>query len=58
MVDVHFAKHYLFTSSCDSSIWVPDLMALIQNDVVPIVALQDVLKVPHSRVGRDQNTMT
>lgn len=51
-------RRYLFTSSGDSGIWVPDLVALVQNDIVPVVALQDVLEVPHGGVRRDENAVT
>lgn len=43
-----FLKQYLFTGGGNSSIRIPDLMALIQYNIVPIIALQGVLHIPHS----------
>ena len=41
-------KQYLFAGSGNSSVWIPDLMAFIQYNIVPIPALQAVLHIPHS----------
>ena len=45
---VHGCDRYLFAGYCNSSIWIPDLMTLIQYNVVPVEALQGVLQIPHS----------
>lgn len=51
-------KQYLFAGRGNSSIWIPDLMALIQYNVVPVIALQGVLHVPHRWIWGYQDTMT
>lgn len=43
-------RQYLFAGSGNASIGIPYLVTLIQYNVVPVVALQGVLHVPHSRV--------
>lgn len=51
-------RPYLFAGSGNSSIWIPDLMAFVQYNVVPIETLQSVLHIPHSWVRRNQDAMT
>ena len=47
---------YLFADESDFSVRVPDLVALIQNDVVPLPRQQVVAIDPDSSIRRDQNS--
>ncbi len=46
---------YLFANQCDGGIGVSDLVSLIQDQVVPHVAQQQVLGQSHASVSCQQN---
>ena len=47
---------YLLADESDFSVRVPDLVALVQNDVVPLPWQQMVAVDPDSSIRRDQNS--
>lgn len=50
-------RRHLFAGGGDAGVGVPDLVALVQDDVVPVPALQGVLHVPHGRVRGDEDAV-
>jgi len=47
---------YLFADHGDLGVRVPDLVALIQDQVLPFLVQQKILGHPHASVGGQQDT--